>query len=94
MTSPSSDPVESERIGQIARGRVVAVFRWGVILDLNLSRLGLIDALYVDDGDVYTEGQCVEVFLDSFDDRKDRFIARPPSQTPLVERLRKKGFDV
>ncbi|MFF5076328.1 hypothetical protein ACFY36_04705 [Actinoplanes sp. NPDC000266] len=84
--------MELERIGQSARGRVVAVFRWGVFLDLGLSRPGLIDALYIDDGDVYVEDQIVEVVLDSFDDQKDKFIARPPSQTPLTERLRKKGF--
>ena len=82
MTSPSSDRLESERIGQIALGRVVAVFRWGVILDLGLSRLGLIDALYIDDCDAYAEGRSVEVLLDSFDKRKYKFIAKPPRQTP------------
>lgn len=91
---PSSHAAEVDRIGQLVSGRVLAVFRWGVILDLNLSRLGLVDAIYIDDGDLYVDGQHVEVYLDGFDEQKDKFIARPPGQVPLVERLRQKGFDL
>jgi hypothetical protein len=58
------------------------------------ARVGLIDALYIDDGDDYAVGEAVDVYLDSFDEKKDKFIARPPGQVPLVERLRRKGFDV
>jgi hypothetical protein len=94
VSNLNSEPVEIDRIGQLASGRVLAVFRWGVILELGLSRLGLIDALYIDDGDIYVNGQDVEVYLDSFDEQKDKFIARPPGQVPLFERLRKKGFDL
>ena len=94
MSSSSSEPVETDRIGQLVSGKVLAAFRWGVILDVNLSRVGLIDALYIDDDDGYAVGATVEVYLDSFDEQKDKFIARPPGQIPLAERLRRKGFDV
>ncbi|MEO6085466.1 MAG: hypothetical protein ABIQ18_20335 [Umezawaea sp.] len=86
--------MEADYIGQLVSGKVLAVFRWGVILDVSLSRVGLIDALYVDNGDSYVVGEAVDVYLDSFDGQKDKFIARPPGQIPLAERLRRKGFDV
>jgi hypothetical protein len=73
---------------------VVAVFRWGVILDLGLPQVGLIDALYIDDGDTYSIGDRVLVVLDSYDEQKGKFIARPPDQLSLSERLKAKGFDI
>jgi ribosomal protein S1 len=80
---------EMSLAGQLIEGRVEAVFRWGVIVDANLSRPGLIDALYIDDGDDYKAGQNVSCYLDSFDEQKDKFILRPPGQIPLAERLRR-----
>jgi hypothetical protein len=94
MLDDGSTPVEADQIGQLTTGKVVAIFRWGVILDLNLSRSGLIDALYVDDDDNYVVDDVVHVYLDSFDVQKDKFIARPPHQVSLADRLREKGFDV
>ncbi|MFF3511449.1 hypothetical protein [Streptomyces sp. NPDC002573] len=70
-------------------GRVEAVFRWGVIVDAGLSRVGLIDALYIDDEDHYEVGQSVSCYMDCFDEQKDKFILRPPHQVPLAERLRR-----
>jgi ribosomal protein S1 len=80
---------EMSLVDQLIEGRVEAVFRWGVIVDVSLSRLGLIDALYIDDDDDYEVGQNVSCYLDSFDEQKDKFILRPPGQTPLAERLRR-----
>lgn len=80
--------------GQLLTGTVLAAFHWGVILDLGLARPGLIDAVYIDDDDEYAVGQEIVVHVDTFDEQKDKFIARPPSQVPLAERLRSKGFDV
>jgi hypothetical protein len=49
---------EAERalVGTVVDGVVKAVFRWGVIVDLGLSRVGFIDPLYIDDGDRYEVG--------------------------------------
>ncbi|MFJ5532645.1 hypothetical protein ACWERW_26525 [Streptomyces sp. NPDC004012] len=80
---------ESSLLGQLIKGRVEAVFRWGVIVDAGLSRVGLIDALYIDDEDRYEVGQSVTCYLDCFDEQKDKFILRPPQQVPLSERLRR-----
>ncbi|WP_327374036.1 hypothetical protein OG393_08630 [Streptomyces sp. NBC_01216] len=74
-------------IGEMIDGQVEAVFRWGIIVDLGLSRVGLIDALYIDDGDRYEVGGRVSCYLDCFDERKDKFILRPPGQISLAERL-------
>lgn len=74
-------------IGKIIEGRVEAVFRWGVIVDLGLSRVGLIDALYIDDDDEYYAGQKVSGYMDCFDEKKNEFILRPPTQIPLADRL-------
>ena len=94
MSDPDSAIPELAAVGSTTAARVVAVFRWGVILDLGPSGLGLIDALYIDDEDQYSVDQVVTVVLDEFDEMKDKFIARPPGKTALVERLRAKGFDV
>ncbi|WP_404868092.1 hypothetical protein ACI1MP_07400 [Kitasatospora griseola] len=82
---------EQSLIGEIVDGAIEAVFRWGVIVDLKLSRVGLIDALYIDDGDCYQVGDRVSCYLDCFDERKDKFILRPPGQTSLAERLGRVG---
>jgi hypothetical protein len=87
-------PDEQSLIGQQVEGVIVAVFRWGVIVDLGLSRVGLIDALYIDDGDDYQVGGRVESALSSFDENKDKFLLRPLGQTSIIERLRQKGFDL
>lgn len=86
---------EAERalIGTLVEGTVEAVFRWGVVIDLGLSHVGFIDALYVDDGDRYEVGDRVGVYLSGFDARQNKFWLRPPGQTPVSERLRQKGFD-
>ncbi|WP_018653728.1 hypothetical protein [Actinomadura flavalba] len=83
---------ESALLGTLVEGTVLAVFRWGVIVDLNLSHVGLIDALYVDDGDVYEVGGLVTAYLTHFDEHMEKFWLRPPGQTPVSERLREKGF--
>ena len=80
--------------GRLVRGKIEAVFRWGIIVELDWEHKGLIDALYVNDEDVYIVGRTVEAVLDGFDERKQKYILRPPHQTPLAERLRAKGFDV
>lgn len=89
MTNEQLSPHEQGIMGKIVTGEIEAVFRWGVIVDLGLSRVGLIDALYVDDGDDYKIGDQVSGYLDCFDEQKDKFILRPPGQVPLAERLRR-----
>jgi hypothetical protein len=83
---------EAALLGTLVEGTVVAVFRWGVIVDLKLSHVGLIDALYIDDDDRYEEGDQVRAYLSSFDERMGKFWLRPPGQVPVSERLRQKGF--
>ena len=73
--------------GKLVTGKIEAVFGWGVIVDLNMMKLGLIDSLYIDDDDHYTEGDPVTCVLDGFDVVKNKFILRPPAQIPLMERL-------
>lgn len=87
MIGEHLDEHERGLIGRIVEGRVEAVFRWGVIVDLELSRVALIDALYVDDGDKYYVGQKISGYLDCFDAKKNEFILRPLSQIPLADRL-------
>ncbi|MEV6867419.1 S1 RNA-binding domain-containing protein [Streptosporangium subroseum] len=94
MTYPELSEHERDLITNLVEGRVEAVFRWGVIVDLGLSRVGLIDALYIDDHDNYSVGDTVAAYLDAFDEQKQKFILRPPDQEPLSERLKRKGFDV
>jgi ribosomal protein S1 len=89
---PMIEPEEAALLGSLVEGRVVAVFRWGVIVDLGLSHVGLIDALYIDDHDTYREGDIVSAYLTSFDERMEKFWLRPPGQVPVSERLREKGF--
>jgi ribosomal protein S1 len=86
--------VERALIGSLVEGTVAAVFRWGVVVELGLSHVGFIDALYVDDGDRYEVGDKVSAYLTRFDARQNKFWLRPPGQTPVSERLRKKGFDI
>jgi hypothetical protein len=94
MSSARSEGPDLSIVGATVEAKVIAVFHWGVILDLGLSKMGLIDALYIDDGDEYAVGEAAMVVLDDFDEQKDKFIARPPTQIPLVDRLRAKGHDV
>jgi FAD binding domain len=86
--------VERALIGSLVEGTVAAVFRWGVVVELGFSHVGFIDALYVDDGDRYEVGDKVSAYLTRFDARQNKFWLRPPGQTPVSERLRKKGFDI
>lgn len=83
---------EAALLGSLVEGRVIAAFRWGVIVDLGLSHVGLIDALYVDDEDIYRTGDVVSAYLTTFDERMGKFWLRPPGQIPVSERLREKGF--
>jgi hypothetical protein len=83
---------EKALLGTLVDGPVVAVLRWGVIVDLSLSHVGLIDALYVDDDDHYGAGDRVRAFLTHYDERMEKFWLRPPGQVPVSERLRQKGF--
>ncbi|MFL6073302.1 MAG: hypothetical protein ACJ73S_07910 [Mycobacteriales bacterium] len=80
-------------LGSLVEGSVLAVFRWGVIVDLGLSHVGLIDALYVDDDDNYQVGDRISAYLTHFDDRMEKFWLRPPGQIPVSERLRRRGYD-
>lgn len=75
--------------GKLITGTVEAVFRWGVIVDISLEHVGLIDVLYIDDGDEYVVGQGVTAYLETFDEKKNKYILRPPGQTPLSARLKK-----
>ena len=92
--SPGQGISEEERglLGALVEGTVLAVFRWGVIVDLNMSHVGLIDALYVDDDDYYEVGDRVSGYLTHFDERMEKFWLRPPGQISVSERLRQKGF--
>jgi hypothetical protein len=83
---------ESRLLGTLVEGTVIAVFRWGVILDLGLSHVGLIDALYIDDDDRYAVGDTVTGYLSSFNEGMSKFWVRPPGQKPIEERLRDKGY--
>ncbi|MDQ0933316.1 hypothetical protein [Streptomyces turgidiscabies] len=77
-------------MGSIIEGDAIAVFNWGVIVDLGLSCVGLIDVLYIDDDDNYQVGDRVACYLECFDKQKRKFILRPPGQVPLAERLRRR----
>jgi ribosomal protein S1 len=95
--TPSGDgitPDEQALVGTVVRGTVLAVFTWGVIVDIGLSRPALIDALYVDDGDAYIVGDEVNANLDHFDEGKQQFLLRPEGQERVADRLRRKGFDI
>ncbi len=81
-------------IGDDVAGTVEAVFRWGVIVNLGLSKVGFIDALYVDNASDYQVGQKVTAILASYDSNKDKFLLRPHGQIPISDRLRAQGFDV
>ncbi|MFB7539370.1 hypothetical protein ACFC0N_05705 [Streptomyces zaomyceticus] len=85
---------ERDLIGQVVSGEILAIFRWGLIVDLGLSRVGLVDVLYIDGDEGYVTGGRVSGYLDVFDEQKEKFILRPVGQTSLAERLRMKGFDV
>ncbi|MCL8013805.1 S1 RNA-binding domain-containing protein [Streptomyces sp. AS02] len=88
MTDHEVPEAEMRLVGSVVEGEATAVFRWGVIVDLGLSRDGLIDVLYIDDDDNYQVGDRVSCYLDCFDEKKNKFILRPPGQVPLAERLR------
>ncbi|MFJ9785421.1 hypothetical protein ACIRSS_38015 [Amycolatopsis sp. NPDC101161] len=83
---------ELELLGTLTEGKVVDVFYWGVWLDLGLSHLGFIDALYIDDDDHYAVGDTVTGYLSSFDERSGKFWFRPPGQKPVEERLRDPNY--
>jgi len=83
---------EQALIGLLVEGEVEAVFRWGVIVNLGMSRVGLIDALYVDDDDDYRVGDRVSAYLDCFDEKKNKFILRPPGQVSVADRLKDLGL--
>jgi len=86
-----NDPKE---VGQLVTGRVKAVFHWGIIVDLGLPFVGLIDVLYIGPTDLYVIGDQIAAHLDGFDERKKKYILRPPGQVPVIERLRLKGIDI
>ncbi|WP_215455624.1 hypothetical protein [Streptomyces sp. ATCC 21386] len=81
--------VEAGLMGSIIEGEAIAVFRWGVIVDLGLSWVGLIDVLYIEDDDNYHVGDQVCCYLECFDEKKRKFILRPPGQVPVAEHLRR-----
>jgi hypothetical protein len=86
------DPViagddELALLGTLVEGRVIDVFYWGVWVDLGLSCVGFIDALYIDDDDHYVVGDTVIGYLSSFDEKTGKFWVRPPGQKPVGERL-------
>ncbi|MCH5671596.1 S1 RNA-binding domain-containing protein [Streptomyces gilvus] len=89
MTDSEVKAADLRLMGHLVEGEVVAVFRWGVIVDLGLSRDGLIDVLYIDDDDNYEVGDRVSCYLSVFDEMKNKFILRPPGQVPVAERLRR-----
>ncbi|WP_055524436.1 hypothetical protein [Streptomyces graminilatus] len=83
---------ETGLMGSIVEGEAIAVFRWGVIVDLGLSWVAILDVLYIEDGDSYQVGDRVSCYLDCFDEQKRKFILRPPGQVPIAERLRRRGL--
>jgi ribosomal protein S1 len=88
MTDREVPEAEMRLVGSVVEGEATAVFRWGVIVDLGLSHVGLIDVLYIEDDDNYQVGDRVSCYLEHFDEQKRKFILRPPGQVPLAERLR------
>ncbi|TCC36935.1 hypothetical protein [Kribbella sindirgiensis] len=82
---------ERSLMGSIVEGRVLAVFRWGVIVDLGLSHVGLIDALYIDDGDMYVVGGVARGYLTEFNPGMEKFWIRPLGKTPIKERYGRGG---
>jgi ribosomal protein S1 len=88
MDDDLSELPEAERalIGTIVHGRVVDVQRWGVLVDVNLSQLGFIDPLYIDDDCHYEAGQDVEAYLSSYQARTRKYWLRPLGQVPIAER--------
>lgn len=74
------------------KGRPSPSFTGGIIVDLGLSWVGLIDVLYIEDDDIYQVGDRVSCCLEYFDEKKRKFILRPPGQVPLAERLRRRGL--
>ncbi|MEU5099020.1 hypothetical protein [Streptomyces sp. NPDC020996] len=89
MTDSEVNAVDLRLMGHLVEGEVVAVFRWGVIVDLRMSWVGLIDVLYIEDDDNCQVGDRVSCYLECFDKQKRKFILRPPGQVPLAERLRR-----
>ncbi|WP_141854424.1 hypothetical protein [Kribbella jejuensis] len=65
---------------------VIAAFRWGIIVDLKLSHVGFIDALYIEDGDDYVVGDTVRGHLTEFNPDMEKFWIRPPGQVPIADR--------
>ena len=90
MTNDQISEHESSLLGEVVSGRVEAVFHWGVIVDLGLSCVGLIDILYIDDDDAYQVGATAGGYLDCLDEQKNKFILRPVGQTSLADRLERK----
>jgi hypothetical protein len=89
---PTVTEAEQALIGSLVTGRVAAVFRWGVIVDLGLSHVGHIDPLYIDDDDHYEVDQEIRAYLTG--SCNYQFSLRPPGQVPIAERLRRKGYEV
>lgn len=87
--SSNHEDCRKPEFGKLVTGVVEAVFRWGVIVNLGLDHVGLIDVLYIEDDDEYVVGQDVTAYLDVFDEKKSKYILRPPGQTPLIERLKR-----
>ena len=74
--------------GSLVTGTVEAVFGWGIIVDIGLDSVGLIDVLYIAPDASYVVGDELTVYLDTYDTMKKKFILRPPDQVPLSERLK------
>jgi hypothetical protein len=94
MANGNPPAQELDLVGTDVAGTVDAVFRWGVIVDLGLSRVGFIDVLYIDEIGDYQVGQNVVATLASYDPNKDKFLLRPHGQIPISDRLRAQGFNV
>jgi hypothetical protein len=92
---PEADPRPEDRalIGTLMQGTVLRVFPWGIVVDLGLGRVGLIDVLYIDDDDEYAVGQAVSGYLTDINDKLEHRL-RPPHQTPVIDRLRAAGHDI
>ena len=87
MTDHEVPEAEMRLVGSVVEGETTAVFPWGVIVDLGLSRDGLIDVLYIDDDDNYQVGDRVCVLPEHEVQGHDQQVADRHEQGQEAESL-------
>ncbi|BDU09238.1 hypothetical protein [Nocardia cyriacigeorgica] len=71
-----------------AEGVVVAVFSWGIVVDLGLPHPGFIDPLYIDDGDSYEAGDSVSGTILAYIPESRQFRLLPVGKVPVADRMK------